>query len=58
MKKFYLGMLAIMLTFFTSCQFSENIYIDEVHEVNHDPLMIAHQTGVQLLILVGQQTNY
>ncbi|QHI36756.1 hypothetical protein IMCC3317_21260 [Kordia antarctica] len=29
MKKFYLGMLAVLLTFFTSCQFSENIYINE-----------------------------
>ena len=28
-----------------------------IHEVNHDPLMIAHQTGVYLLIVIEQQTN-
>ena len=28
-----------------------------IHEVNHDPLMIANQTGVHLLIFIEQQTN-
>ncbi len=28
-----------------------------IHEFNHDPLMIAHQIGVRLLILDEQQTN-
>ena len=28
-----------------------------INEVNHDPLMIAHQTGAHLLILIEQQTN-
>ena len=31
---------------------------DKLHEFNHDPLMIAHQIGVRLLILDEQQTNY
>jgi len=26
-------------------------------EVNHDPPMIAHETGVHLLILIEQHTN-
>mgnify|MGYP003987707249 CR=1 FL=1 len=28
-----------------------------IYEVNHDPLMIAHQTGVYLLIVFEQPTN-
>ena len=28
-----------------------------IHEVNHDPLTIAHQTGVHLLILIEQQNE-
>jgi len=26
-------------------------------KINHDPLMLAHQTGVRLLIVNRQQTN-
>ena len=28
-----------------------------IHEINHDPLMIAHQKGVCFLIVNEQQTN-
>jgi hypothetical protein len=28
-----------------------------IHEINHDPLMIAQQTSVHLLIVNEQQTN-
>ena len=28
-----------------------------IHEVNHDLLLIAYQTGVYLLIVIEQQTN-
>jgi len=29
-----------------------------IHEINHDPLMIAQQKSAHLLIVNEQQTNY
>lgn len=51
MKNFYLGMLAVMLTFFTSCQFSENIYINE----DGTGKMSFTMDGSELMDMMGEE---
>lgn len=51
MRKIYFGMLALALTFFTSCQFSENIYINE----DGSGRMSFQMDGAELMEMMGDE---
>ncbi|MEM6718384.1 MAG: hypothetical protein AAF611_03615 [Bacteroidota bacterium] len=53
MKRIYLGLLAVLLTFCTSCEFSETIYINE----DGTGKMSMYLDGSELMPMIGGQIS-